>query len=71
MKLASFALFLAAHAAILALPVQVEFTGSILFAAGFLAFAVTDYTRRPAFRLNPAAAAAATAGRTETHRLAA
>ncbi len=70
MKLASFVLFLAAHAAILALPVQVEFTGSILFAAGFLAFAVTDYSRRPAFRLRPAAPAVAS-GRTETHRPAA
>ncbi len=71
MKLASFALFLAAHAAILALPVPVEITGSILFAAGFLAFAVTDYARRPALRLRPAADLAVAAGRTESHRLAA
>ena len=71
MKLASFALFLAAHAALLALPVQVELTGSVLFAAGVLAFAVTDYTRRPAFRLRPAAGPALAAGRDEPHRLAA
>lgn len=69
MKLASslvLPVFLAAHAAVLALPVRVELAGSILFAAAFLAIAVADYTRRPALRPH-----AVGAGRTEPHRLAA
>ena len=38
--------FLAALVAFLIFPLSVEVTGSLLFAAGFAAIAISDYTRR-------------------------
>jgi hypothetical protein len=38
--------FLAALVAFLIFPLSVEVTGSLLFAAGFTAIAISDYTRR-------------------------
>lgn len=50
MKTLSFLSFAAALSAVVALPVQIEVTGSVLFSAAVLALVFADYRGRTHFR---------------------
>lgn len=77
MKTLSTLSLLAALGAAVALPIQIEVTGSALVATALLALVVSDYTRRPALRLHrrrtltPLAQFRSLGLATETNRLAA
>jgi hypothetical protein len=63
--------FIAALGAFVLFPFRFEIAGSVLFAAGFLAIAFCDYSRRMRPLELPAVAAVVTARRTERFGLAA
>jgi hypothetical protein len=63
--------FIAALGAFVLFPLSFEIAGSVLFAAGFVAIALCDYSRRTRPLELPAVAAVVTARRTERFGLAA
>ena len=63
--------FIAALGAFVVLPLNFEIGGSALFAAGFLAIMISDYSRRTRALRMPAVAAVVSARRTERFGLAA